>query len=515
MREEHVVTRRWKWSIGAVVLAVVAGVAALPAQAAVRLPHVFGSHMVLQRNIDVPVWGWADPGEEVAVAIAGNQAKAKADANGRWSAKLPPMKAGGPHTMTVAASNTITLTDVLVGEVWVGSGQSNMQMSVHGVVNAKQEVAAAKYPNIRLFYVPLVPAGEPAPDTNASWRVCSPRTVGGFSAALYFFGRELHKQLGVPFGLINTSWGGTRVEPWTPPEGFKSEPKLAGYLKQIEQANAAYRKAIGPMLDRLEPWIPKARKALAAGEQVPPMPQIARHTLDNRGRPTGLYNGMVHPIVPFAIRGAIWYQGEANLGDGSVYFQKMKALIAGWRAVWKQGDFPFYLVQLAPFRYRASPLLLPVIWEAQAATLAVPNTGMAVTTDITTLNNIHPPNKQDVGKRLALWALAKDYGRKDTVHSGPLYKSLAIEGAKARLTFDHTGGGLASRDGKPLTWFEIAGADKKFVKAQATLDGNTVVVASPEVPKPVAVRFGWHQLAEPNLMNKEGLPASPFRTHKW
>jgi sialate O-acetylesterase len=226
---------------------------------------------------------------------------------------------------------------------------------------------------------------------------------------------------------------------------------------------------------------------------------------------------MVHPLVPFAIRGAVWYQGESNClsRDGMTYYEKKKALIGGWRKVWGQGDFPFYFVQLAPFRYRHDPAELPKIWEAQAAALAIPNTGMAVTTDIATINNIHPPNKQDVGKRLALWALAKDYGRQGMVYSGPLYKSMKVEGAAIRIAFDHVSGGLASRDGKPLSHFQIAGADKKFVPAQARIDGDSLVVSADAVKQPVAVRFGWDQVAEPNLMNKAGLPASPFRTDKW
>ena len=224
---------------------------------------------------------------------------------------------------------------------------------------------------------------------------------------------------------------------------------------------------------------------------------------------------MVNPLVPFAIRGAIWYQGEANISDGAIYHEKMKALISGWRKVWGQGDFPFYFVQLAPYKYRrADPQYLPRIWEAQTATLSVPNTGMAVTVDIGNPKNIHPRNKRDVGKRLALWALSKTYGQKDIVYSGPLYKSMSIEGDKIRIRFDHVGGGLASRDAKPLNWFEISGKDMKFVKAKAKIDGETLVVSSETVAMPVAVRFAWFQTAKPNLMNKEGLPASPFRTYR-
>jgi len=504
-----------RWAVA--VCAAIGLVHSLASQVAaeVRLPRVIRDNMVIQRDVQAPIWGWAEPGEEVTVALGGQKAVAKADAKGNWMVRFPAMKAGGPHEMTVSGKNTIQVKNVLVGEVWIGSGQSNMEMSVGGSQNAKEEIAAADFPRIRLFQVPKRPSGYPVNDVEASWVPCSPGTVGGFSAVAYFFGREIHKQLDVPVGLLHPSWGGTRIEPWTPPEGFAATPKLEGIAKQIEQADAAFRKQLQGSLDGLEAWVPAARKALAANEPVPPMPPFAQHALHSAGQPTGLYNGMVYPLVPYAIRGALWYQGESNRGEGMLYFEKMKALIGGWRKVWGQGDFPFYYVQLAPFRYGGSATALPEIWEAQTAALTIPNTGMAVTTDIATVGNIHPPNKQDVGKRLALWALATDYGKKDLVYSGPLYKGMEVEIGEIRIQFDHVGGGLAPRDGKPLTHFQIAGADRNFVPAEARIDKGTVVVSSNKVADPVAVRFAWHQEAEPNLMNKEGLPASPFRTDRW
>lgn len=480
----------------------------------VRLPHVIGSNMVLQRDLPIPIWGWADPGEVVTVKLGSHEVKTEADGKGKWIVRLPAMPAGGPHEMAVAGKNTANLKNILIGEVWVGSGQSNMQWSVSGSNNAAAEIAAAKYPSTRLFQVPRVPAGEPTGDVNAKWQRCSPSTVPGFSAVAYFFGREIHQELDVPVGLINTSWGGTRIEPWTPPVGFASVPKLKAVATRVAQTSAAYRKGLGKSLDRLDTWLQDARKALADGDAIPTMPNV-KHPLCSHGRETGLYNGMVHPLVPFAIRGALWYQGEANRGDGMMYHEKMKALINGWRKVWGQGDFPFYLVQLAPYRYGRGPTLLPRLWEAQTATLSLPNTGMAVTNDIGNVQDIHPRNKQDVGKRLALWALANAYGRQGLVYSGPLYKAMEVQGSKIRISFEHVGSGLASRNEGPLTWFEIAGEDKSFAKAQATIDANTVVVWSDQVAKPAAVRFAWHEEAEPNLMNKEGLPASSFRTDKW
>ena len=491
----------------------------------VTLPRVIGSNMVLQRDMQVPIWGWASAGEDITITLSTEAEGVEpistttvvADAEGNWQTKLPAMAAGGPYTLQIKGSNTLELTNVLFGEVWVCSGQSNMQWAVSASKDSKAEIAAAMYPKIRLFYVPRVAAGLLQQDIAADWHETTPETVENFSAVAYYFGRKLYKNLEVPIGLINTSWGGTRIEPWTPPAGFASVPALASISKQIQEAHANYRAQLPEKMKEVEAWIAETRKALETGGRLTRMPEN-RHPLRHQGRPTALYNGMVHPIVPYAIRGALWYQGESNLRDGMLYHEKMKALINGWREVWEQGNFPFYFVQLAPFNYggrNANPFFLPQIWEAQAATLALPNTGMAVTTDIGNLRDIHPRNKQDVGRRLALWALAKDYGRDDVTYSGPLYKSMVVEGNTIRLTFDAIGSGLTSRDDEPLTWFEIAGEDQEFVEAQATIDGDTVVVSSDGIANPVAVRFGWHQSAEPNFVNKEGLPASPFRTDSW
>jgi sialate O-acetylesterase len=481
----------------------------------VRLPHVFCDHMVVQRDKPIRVWGSAEPGEKVTVTVGKEHAEATADAERHWKVELPATNEKGPIEITVAGKNTIVLHDVLVGEVWICSGQSNMQMNVASSTHAKREIAEANHPQIRLCTVPMRPAGEPADDMGASWTICTPQTVPGFSAVGYFFGRALHEQLDVPIGLINSSWGGTRIEPWTPPVGFQEVPALASILADIEKAKAAYAEATAAALPRFAAWLPVAEKAKANHERIPSPPEWPSHPLANNIAPTGLYNGMIHPLVPFSIRGAIWYQGESNLGDGMLYDDKMKALIGGWRSVWHEGDFPFLYVQLAPFRYgTANPTLLPKIWEAQTAALAIPDTGMAVTNDIGNSKDIHPKDKQDVGKRLALWALAKAYG-KQIVYSGPLYKSMSVEGSKIRIKFDDAGGGLVARGGKPLSWFTIAGNDKKFVEADATVDGDSVVVSSAKVPKPVAVRFAWDQVADPNLQNVEGLPAPAFRTDKW
>ena len=569
-----------RYVVSWVALAIAAAVLPLLAETAladVKLPAVIGSNMVFQRDKALPIWGWAEPGEKVTVEMAGNTATAAAGKDGKWTVRLNRMAAGGPHVMSVQGRNTIKLENILVGEVWVCSGQSNMEWSVRISMNAEKEIAAAQYPRIRLFHVPKRPGAEPESDVNAAWKVCSPETIPGFSAVAYFYGRSLHKELGVPIGLINSSWGGTRIEPWTPPEGFALVPALADYLKPKAGVDARqqYRKALKVFLQhieakmhdhlgtkkktkdeddefaelddeaeeegtpdlailkpvdpqlknaqRIEKWLPSAKQAVGEGKAPPPLPGgwprgwpiLPANPSRSHGRPSALYNGMIHPLLPFAIRGAIWYQGESNRGNGLFYQEMMKGLIYGWRKVWAQDDFPFYYTQLAPFTYGGDPALLAEIWEAQTKTLAVPNTGMAVITDIGNIRDIHPRNKQEVGRRLSLWALARAYGTEGLVYSGPLYKSMSAEGSKIRISFEHVGGGLASRDGKPLTHFTIAGLKREFVPAEAEIDGNTVVVSADGVPRPAAVRFAWHQQAEPNLMNKEGLPASPFRTDQW
>ncbi len=452
--------------------ALLVGFAAM-AEAAAKLPAIIGDNMVLQRDMPLPIWGWADKGEEVTVSIAGQTKTTKADDNGRWKVVLDKLDVGQPLEMTVKGSsgNTITIKNVLVGEVWVCSGQSNMEMGIGMCNKAKEEIAAANYPEVRLFMVPNVKANEPADDVNAAWNACTPQSVaadgwGGFSAAAYYFGRQLHKELGVPVGLIDTSWGGTPAEFWT------------------------------------------SRKALEANAALKPLAQ---------GESSSLYNGMVAPLIPYAIRGAIWYQGESNLAGAYLYRTLFPAMIANWRADWRQGDFPFLFVQLAPFRYNGqNQANWAELCEAQRMTLdALPNTGMAVTTDIGNVTDIHPTNKQEVGRRLALWALAKTYGRSDLVYSGPIYKSMTVEGDKVRLRFDHVGGGLKSSDGKPLVDFTIAGADQKFVPAVAEIDNDSVVVHADAVAQPVAVRYAWRDDTQPNLANQEGLPASPFRTDAW
>jgi sialate O-acetylesterase len=481
---------------------------------ALNLPRIFSDNMVLQRDIPVKVWGWAGPGQEVEVAFAGQKKTAKADAAGKWLVTLDPLKASAePATLVVTAGGEqVAIKSVLVGEVWVCSGQSNMEMSLGGTHNARQVIPAANFPLIRHFKVKLTTSGKPQEDLLGDWAVCSPRTAGNFTAVGYHFGLQLHQKLNVPVGLVNTSWGGTRIEPWTDPLGFEVSPRLKGISDLIAGAEQRYRQGMALKLDLIEAWVKQSREALDKGTSLPKLPTLPEHALNNSGQPTGIYNAMVAPLVGYGMRGALWYQGESNNGEGMLYLEKMKALISSWRRLWGQGEFPFLFVQLAPYRYN-NPQALPGIWEAQTAALSIPNTGMAVITDISTVGDIHPPNKQEVGRRLSLWALAKTYGLSDLVYCGPLYQAMKVEGGKAVLSFAHAEG-LKTLDGKPLTWFTIAGEDKNFVQAKAEIVGNTVVVSSDAVATPVAVRFGWHETAEPNLGNGAGLPASPFRTDR-
>ena len=488
------------------------------AWAEVRVPRVFGDHMVLQRDRELPVWGWAETGEKVTVSLGGEEASAVADAKGEWRVDLKPLPAGGPHALTVSGTNTVRLEDVMVGEVWLCSGQSNMAWTVSNSNDAQAEIAAADRPGIRLFLVPRKVSGVALRDVDAAWKLCSPETIPGFSAVAYFFGRELREELGVPVGLIASAWGGTRIEPWTPPAGFARVPRLRRVKDQLDLATPSepvYKERLQQYVAQLDEWLASARQSLADEALAPVHPAYPPELrpLTGTSSPSSMYRAMAHPLVPFAIRGALWYQGESNRRDGTLYYKKMRALIEGWRTVWGQGDFPFYFVQLAPFVYKNEhPAVLAKIWEAQLqAAREIPNTGMVVTNDIGNVRDIHPRNKQDVGRRLALWALAKTYGRNETVCSGPWYREMSVEGGRARITFDHADRGLASRDGQPLTWFEVRGKDTAFVKADAAIDGSSVLVSSPEVAQPVGVRFAWHETAEPNLVNKGGLPAAAFR----
>jgi len=499
----HLVT--YVFSVVITLLSAVAG-------ADIRLPAIIGDNMVLQCNEEVAIWGWADPGEKVGVSVSWHRMKwaVTADGDGRWRFGMAVPEAGGPYQITLTGKNTITLKNILVGEVWVGSGQSNMEWSVREAEKAKEEIANAAYPKIRLFTVERKVADAPQEDCAGSWAECSPETVPDFSAVAYFFGRELHKQLNVPVGLIHTSWGATPAEAWTSRPMLEDNPNFEPILKRYEGFLSPAGNLRKQYEERLELW----KEAIKRGKNPPRRPK-APFGLGYRS-PSSLYNAMIAPLIPYAIRGAIWYQGEANVRRAYQYRELFPAMIQSWRHNWGRGDFPFLFVQLANFMAQ-KPEPGDSAWaelrEAQLMTLGLPNTGMAAIIDIGEANDVHPKNKQDVGKRLALWALANTYGKK-IVYCGPLYKSMERKGKNVVLHFNHIGGGLVAQ-GDDLKGFAIAGQDRKFVWANARIEGDTVVVSSNEVSQPVAVRYAWADNPLCNLYNKAGLPASPFRTDTW
>jgi sialate O-acetylesterase len=486
-------------------LAALAWLSASPAHADIKPHALIGDGMVLQQGVECPIWGTADPGESIsfsmslgetggsASGVASKEGAHKANANGKWRISLPKLKAGGPFTLTLKGKNTITIKDVYVGEVWLASGQSNMEMHLSSTATAKADIAKSKNPRIRLFTVPKRVKDKPQSSLDVSekelknnqgkWLECNPGTVGSFSAVAYYFGRDLEKALKVPVGIIHSSWGGTVAEAWTPLWALEVNPSLT-YL---------------------------ADRAPAITGTLNPR---------NPNQPTVLYNGMIHPLRPYSIKGAIWYQGEANAGRAYEYRTLFPAMIQSWRVAWKERNFPFLTVQLAPWR-AISKEPQESNWaelrEAQLLTsLKLKYAGLAVITDVGEERDIHPKKKEPVGARLALAARALAYGQ-DITYSGPLYDSMKIEGNKVVLSFKHIGKGLEARGGngealEELKGFTIAGADRKFHNARAEIKGDKVIVWCKDVEKPMAVRYGWANFPVVNLINKEGLPASPFRT---
>ncbi len=505
-------------TVALILLFIVSLVLSSPAWADVRLPAVIGDNMVLQGGDTVPFWGWADPNEEIEVRLSWSPAspQIQADADGKWMFRMAAPNYGGPYQMTFRGKNAVTVKNILVGEVWVCSGQSNMQWTVQNSADAEQEIAAARYPKIRLFSVARKVADTPQSDCEGRWVECSPETIPGFSAVAYFFGRGLHKDLDIPVGLIHTSWGGTPAEAWASGPVLKDNPEFASILKRYEDAVANYPRAMVQYRENLQTWEEAVEKAKAKGESAPRRPR-SPYGPGHPHSPSGLYNAMIAPLIPYAIKGAIWYQGESNAGRAYQYRALFPAMIKSWWRTWGQNDFPFLFVQLANFmKVEDEPgdSAWAELREAQTMTLELPNTGMAVIIDIGEADDIHPKNKQDVGKRLALWALAKTY-LKDIVYSGPLYSFMNVRDSEIVLHFQHVGGGLVAKGGEPLKGFAIAGEDHKFVWADARIEGETVVVSSAQVAKPVAVRYAWANNPVCNLYNKAGLPASPFRTDGW
>jgi sialate O-acetylesterase len=489
-----------------------------PVAAEVKVSPLFTDHMVLQQGMAVPVFGTADANEAVTVTVGDSKATATADASGKWLAKVGPLQAGGPVELTIAGKgNTLTIKDVLVGEVWVCSGQSNMEWVVSNSNNFQEERNSANYPAIRMFTVKKAVTGQPVRTLEGSWAVCNPQNVGAFSAVGYFFGRELHKSLNVPVGLIHTSWGGTPAESWAERSALEADADFKPILDRWNGQFAQYQQQIKQLPSTLEKWMSDSQRADAEGRPVAKAP-IPDDPRSNPWRPSGLYNAMIAPLLPYGIKGAIWYQGESNAGRAYQYRKLLPAMIQSWRKAWDQGDFPFYIVSLAnftPVKDQPGDSDWAELREAQTLTAnTVPNAGQSITIDIGEANDIHPRNKQEVGRRLALVALAKTYG-KPVSHSGPTYDSMKIEGDTVRLTFKNTDGGLISKGGDTLKGFAVAGEDRAWHWADAKVEGNSVLVRSSQVPKPVAVRYAWANNPVCNLYNGAGLPAVPFRTDDW
>ncbi len=480
------------------------------AMADVTLPALFSDHMVLQTGKNVAVWGTAEPNEAVTVTLGEQSAETTTGADGKWRVSLKELAVGGPHTLTVRGRNTITINDVLVGEVWLGSGQSNMAMAVRSTQNAADEMAAADLPSIRMFTVTSKTSTQPADDCTGSWVVCDPKSVGAFSATAFYFGRELHTQLKVPVGLINSSVGGTPIESWIDADAQRADPELTGALNADRQAEAKFdlAAAVKRYEAELQAWEIAAKAARAAKEPIPRKPIDPQAVRRRKGNLGGLFNGKIHPLIPYTLRGVIWYQGEANSApDKAPYYgRQLELLITDWRRRWGD-EFPFAWVQLP--NYLGSQRDWPIVREQMLQTLKVPKTGMAITIDIGAERDIHPKNKQDVGKRLAAWALATVYDR-ETIASGPLPQSNVLtEGNALVVTFDHAQG-LRAREGE-LVGFELAGSDGQWFPAKAKVDGNRVIVSHAKLAEPVSVRYAWANFPTCNLVNEAGFPATPFR----
>jgi sialate O-acetylesterase len=477
------------------------------------LPSVFSDHMVMQRDLPLPVWGSATPAATVNVKIAGQSVTATADAQGHWRTAISALPAGGPFTLQVTgAGTTLTVADVLVGEVWLCSGQSNMDFtlastakrSFAGVTDWQQEVAAANHPQLRMFTAEWTMRELPQREVAGKWAVCNPETAADFSAVAYYFGRSIQQQLKVPVGLVTCAYGASTIEAWIREETLQAHPQFAGLLQEFGKQRTTFRD--NPKL--LEDYGKQLAKAKAGRPPKNPDPVQDQHN------PFVLHNGMIAPVAPYAIRGAIWYQGESNGNTRQLYPALQQTLIEDWRALWKKPELPFYFVQLAA--YKAPPTdpnsgsQLAEMRAAQASSLAIPHTGMAVTIDIGDEKNVHPRNKLDVGRRLALLALTRTYGQPG-VATGPTFRDAVVEGSRIRVRFD-PGAGLVAKGG-PLRQFAIAAADRKFVWAEATIDGDSVLVSSPAVPRPAFVRYAWaDNPVGANLVNTAGLPAAPFRT---
>lgn len=502
----------------AAALAVLA--ASAPARAAVTLPDVLSDSMVLQRGVRVPVWGRAEPGEAVTVSFGGQTKRATAGADGRWRVWLDPLRANAtPQVLTVAGSNRIELKDVLVGEVWLVSGQSNMQFTLAETREAREAIAAASHPSIRLLNVSRQVAFKRRPPPLATWKAVTPESVRDFSAAGYYFAVEIQKELGLPVGIINSSYGGSQAEAWTPVEYLLASPDLRPTVERTKIWDEERPRVKAEYEEQIKRWREEADRAKAAGARPSPSPPVPDALREYRVA-SSIYDGMIEPLIPFPVRGAFWYQGESNEARAEQYGILLPTMIRAWRERWGQGDFPFGIVQLPNYR-DPKPEPTDEAWshirEAQRRTaLSTRNAGLIVTIDVGEARDIHPKNKLDVGRRMARWALADVYGRRMTA-GGPTFRRMKVVGSKIVLTFDDVGAGLRIRDGDRLQEFAVAGEDRRWRWAEARVVGkDKVEVWSPDVPRPVAARYAFNNNPRhPNLTNDTGLPAAPFRTDDW
>ena len=482
-----------------------------------RLGSPFSDHMVLQREKTVAFWGWADAGESVTVAFDGQAKTATADADGKWSLTLDPLEASTEsRTLTATGKDgrKVEVQDVLVGEVWFGAGQSNMGWSVRESNNFDAQRAAADFPLIRYYGESSPHAEQPQPEGKGIWQPCTPANVGRFSAVLYFFGREIHRELGVPVGLIGASAGATHIESWISAEAQSSDPETkAEYDASLKSWTGFDEAAFRANYEkRIAAWKLAVEQGKAGEKEKPGDPdQLIAH-IKRKGGPAGLYNGKVFNLAPFTLRGMLWYQGESNAGHPGRYHKQLSQLVTSWRTLWGD-EVPFAWVQLPNFTAPGEGW--PRMREAMLKTLALPKTGMAITIDIGDAKQIHPTNKQDVGRRLSLWALGTVYGKNVAAISGPLPTGSSVSGNAVTVSFTHANGGLKTKDGGPPKGFQIAGADRQWKAASARIDGDKVVISGPEIASPVAVRYAWQDNPDCNLYNGAGLPASPFRTDDW
>ena len=514
-----IISNHIRLSVVTVIFSVLSLALPVSATAELKLPAIISDHMVLQQKQANPIWGWDDPGTEVTVTLGDQVKKAKAGDDGKWTVKLDPLDANAePSTIAIEGSSRREITDVLVGEVWMCSGQSNMGMTLAGDWKFEVESLSSNHPNLRLISVPRVGTQELQNDFKGQWESANSTNCKSFSAVGFFYGRYLHEILGVPVGLINNAWGGSAAEAWVRRDSLEKDPRFTALMDGWEQREADLMadEAKAKYEVALAAWKEKVAAAKAAGKQAPRAPGSPESVLAGNQRPGNIFAGVVHPTLGYGMKGVIWYQGESNAGRAWEYARLFPYMIEQWRAEWGQGDFPFYWVQLADYMAETdqpgdSPWA--ELRESQTKTMSLPNTGEAVIIDLGEANDIHPKNKYDVAARLVRWALAKDYGLENIEPQSPMYREIKITDNKATLTFDHVGGGLRTVDINDVQGFAICGEYQKWVWADAKITGgDTIEVWSDAVAAPVAVRYAWANNHVCNVYSKLGLPLTPFRT---